>query len=191
MFNDWMMRRMMSAPAGSGPSNIIYELYNHTCDGTAATAINTGIYLFDATAYPDGWTIELEFSFTQYVSLGSVLRCRNAASPYNGFSVRDQSANANALQVQINSVNFTIARTIGDRLSVTFDYSPPTCTATARNITTSGATSTTNDNMSGKTVNPPLLIGGENNDDSASFTWKSGRFGKCTIHSLVITKKTS
>lgn len=172
---------------GGADSNIIYQLYNHTCDGTATTAINTGIYLFDATTYPNGWTIELEFSFTQYVNQGSVLRCRNAASPYNGISARNH--NSDGMQAQVNTFAFVLPQTIGDRLSVTFDYTPPTCTATARNITTSSATSFDHDNMSGVTVYPPLVIGGENNDDSASLTWKSGRFPKCVIHSLVITAK--
>lgn len=185
---DWLVGRAMSAPRGGG-SNVIYELYNHTCDGTADTAINTGLKLFNATAYPNGWTIELEFYFTAHVSQGVVIRCRNSASPYNGIHVRNTNTTSGKAQTQVNSNDIDIMYSMNDRISVTFDYTPPTCVVTARNITASGATSSNSDSMSGKTVNVPLVIGGENTSDSDNFTWKPGRFSKCVIVSLVVTSK--
>ena len=165
-------------------SNIIYELYNHTCDGTVATAINTGIYLFDTTLYPNGWTIELEFSFTAHVSQGSVIRCRNASSPYNGINVRN-TQNSGLMEAQINGGAVQSTYVMGSRETVLFDYDVATNICSVR----LNMGNTTSQSMSGKTVNPPLVVGGENNDDSASFSWKSGRFPKCVIHSLVITSK--
>lgn len=191
MFNDWLMRRMMSATAGSGPSNIIYELYNHTCDGTEATAINTGVYLFNTTTYPNGWTLELDFSFTGNVAQGSVIRCRNAESPYNGITARNMTW-SDVMETQINDTNATANFAKGDRIMVLFDYDVATnmCSVTVKNMT-SGTTSTQSQSMAGKTVNPPLVVGGENASDAANFSWKSGRFPKCTIYSLVVREKTS
>lgn len=191
MLDNWLTLRMMSAPSGGGDSNIVYELYDHTCNGTAATAINTGIYLFDNTVFPYGWTIELDFYFTEYVSQGSVIRCRNAGSPYNGINTRNRSV-SNEMEAQVNGVSAKLNISMGDRIKVFFDYSmsSKTCTVTVNNIT-KGTTSSNSNSMSGKTVKPPLVIGGENNNDTANFTWKSGRFSKCYITSLVVTKKTS
>lgn len=190
MFNDWLTRRMMSAPAGSGPSNIIYELYNHTCDGTAATAINTGIYLFDDTTYPNGWTLEMVFSFTEYVSQGSVIRCRNAVSPYNGINVRNATSNTR-MESQVNGTATRIDIAMGDRIMVLFDYDVATniCSVTLKNMSTDG-TGTTSQSMAGKPVSSVFAVGGEPTDNAGT-SWKSGKFAKCVITSLVITKKTS
>lgn len=190
MLDNWLTLRMMSAPSG-GDSNIVYDLYGHTCNGTAATAINTGIYLFDNTVFPYGWTIELDFYFTAHVSQGSVIRCRNAGSPYNGINTRNKTSSGQ-MEAQVNGVAASQNFSMGDRIKVFFDYTLPSnvCTVTVNNIT-KGTTSSNSNSMSGKTVKPPLVVGGENNNDTANFTWKSGRFPKCYITSLVVTKKTS
>lgn len=182
IFNDWLALRMMSAPGGGGSDNIIYELYNYTCDGTAATAINTGIYLFDTTLYPNGWDIYFDFTIVQYVSKQeSYLRCRNALSPYPGFSVRRDQTNTN-VQIQSNSTSAVVSSVpAGTRLVATIEKTSNKLKVTIGNKSVESSLSS---------VNSPLVIGGELSNDTTQ-AWNNTRFSKIIVHSLVVTKKTS
>lgn len=182
MFNDWIALRMMSAPRGGGSSNIIYELYNYTCDGTAATAINTGIYLFNTTLYPNGWDIYFDFTIVEHInSQESYLRCRNAAKPWNGFTIRQENA-TNSVQMQSNSKSASVSNApAGTRLVATVEKTSNKLKVTIGNTSTESSLTS---------VNSPLVIGGELSNDSTQ-AWNTTRFSKIIVHSLVITEKTS
>lgn len=165
-------------PVSTG--NTIYSLRDYTCDGTAATAINTGIYLFDQTVYPTGWMISFDLTIGENnVGNGSYLRCRNSASPYPGIALRRDSNNANNLQGQVNSTNKTISAAAGTRhqVSITNDLSFVTLIFDG---TTTGIRQGTPAN-----VISPLVIGGELSNDTTQ-EWNTSRFGKIYIHSLII-----
>lgn len=182
MFNDWMTLRMMSAPKVGGDSNIIYELYNHTCDGTAATAINTGIYLFDTTLYPNGWDIYFDFTIIEHINdQESYLRCRNANQPWNGFTIRQYNS-TDYIRIQSDSASSTqISASEGTRHIVTIENTSKRVKINADNYKIESGIST---------IISPLVIGGELSNDTTQ-TWNTTRFSKIIIHSLIITKKTS
>lgn len=165
-------------PVSAG--NTIYSLRDYTCDGTAATAINTGLYLFDQTAYPNGWMISFDFTIGENnVGNGSYLRCRNAASPYPGFTLRRLNGNASQMQAQVNSFSTGISAAAGTRhqVSITNDLSKVTMIFDDTTIGTRQSTPTN--------VISPLVIGGELSNDTTQ-AWNTSRFGKIYIHSLII-----
>lgn len=166
-------------------SNIIYQLYNYTCDGTAATAINTGIYLFDTTLYPNGWDIYFDFTIGENnVGNASFLRCRNATSPYNGFTARRHNNSADQMQVQANSSskNIKYSPLAGTRVLITIEN--PSAVGKYKVLINGGnAMEVANDS-----IVSPLVIGGELSNDTTQ-VWNPDRFAKITIHSLVITSK--
>lgn len=165
-------------PVSAG--NTIYSLRDYTCDGTAATAINTGIYLFDQTVYPTGWVLQFDFTVGENnVAQGSYLRCRNSASPYPGFGLRRNNSNASQMQAQINSSSKLISAAAGTRhqVSITNDLSKVTLIFDDTTIGTRQSTPTN--------VISPLVIGGELSNDTTQ-AWNTSRFGKIYIHSLII-----
>lgn len=160
--------------------NTIYSLRDYTCDGTAATAINTGIYLFDQTVYPKGWMISFDLTIGENnVAQGCYLRCRNAASPYPGFGLRRNYDSASQAQAQVNNVSKLISAAAGTRhqVSITNDLSYVTLIFDG---TTTGIRLKTPTN-----VISPLVIGGELSNDTTQ-EWNTSRFGKIYIHSLII-----
>lgn len=179
---DLLKRRAIMMACGED-AHLIYKLENHVCDGTAATAINTGIYLFDQTLYPLGWDIYIDFTVgANNVSQGSFIRCRDANTPYNGFTFRRSSSGPNQLQVQVNSKSSGINKTTlaGTRFIATIEN--PTSAGNVKIVIDN--TTTVQDTP--KAVPSPLVIGGELD---ASLAWKSDRFGICTINSLRVVEK--
>lgn len=160
--------------------NTIYSLRDYTCDGTAATAINTGIYLFDQTVYPTGWVLQFDFTVGENnVAQGSYLRCRNSASPYPGFGLRRNNSNASQAQAQVNSSSKLISAAAGTRhqVSITNDLSNVIMILDGTTERIKVATPTN--------VISPLVIGGELSNDTTQ-AWNTSRFGKIYIHSLII-----
>jgi len=185
MMYDWLLRRFAQQPSAS---NVIYKLENYTCDGTAATAINTGLYLFDTSRYPNGW--DLYFDFTVNSGNGgnaSFLRCRNAATPYNGFTIRRGATDstANNLCPQINATFKNIVKNplAGTRFIITIE-TPYQSTKTR--LLTDGSNEI-NVNIPTSVISP-LVIGGELADDTTQ-EWNPERFSYITIHSLIIISK--
>ena len=167
-------------------SNIIYQLYNHTCDGTAATAINTGIYLFDTTLYPNGWDITFDFTVNQFVnSTESYLRCRNSTSPNNGFSVR-RDRNYSTIQAQSNGTTKSMNILTGTRLIATVEK--PTSDNKLKVTVGEYGGSPVIAETNVLSVVSPLVIGGELSNDTTQ-AWNPDRFSKITVHSLIITSK--
>ena len=165
-------------PAGTGGT--IYSLRDYTCDGTAATAINTGIYLFDQTVYPTGWVLQFDFTVGENnVAQGSYLRCRNSASPYPGFGLRRNNSDASQAQAQVNSSSKLISAAAGTRhqVSITNDLSNVIMVLDG---TTEGIKVATPTNAIS-----PLVIGGELSNDTTQ-AWNTSRFGKIYVHSLII-----
>lgn len=166
--------------------NIIYQLYNYTCDGTAATAINTGIYLFDTTLYPNGWDLYCEFTVNAFKKdQESYLRCRNANSPWNGFNVRRESSKSN-VQIQSNSDATSITTSTRTRLIATVEK--PTADNKLKVTVCEYGGSPVYAESTVASVVSPLVIGGELSNDTTQ-TWNTNRFSNITIHSLVITSK--
>lgn len=160
--------------------NTIYSLRDYTCDGTAATAINTGIYLFDQTVYPTGWVLQFDFTVGENnVAQGGYLRCRNSTSPYPGFGLRRNNSSASQAQAQVNDFSKLISAAAGTRhqVSITNDLSNVIMILDG---TTEGIKVATPTN-----VISPLVIGGELSNDTTQ-GWNNSRFGKIYIHSLII-----
>lgn len=158
----------------------IYSLRDYTCDGTAATAINTGRYLFDQTMYPTGWVLEFDFTVGENnVAQGSYLRCRNSASPFPGFGLRRNNSNASQMQAQVNSSSKLISAAAGTRHTVTITNDLTNVVMDIDNGSDSISQSTPANVIS------PLVIGGELSNDTTQ-AWNTSRFGKIYIHSLII-----
>lgn len=78
-----LRRRMLMMDSEHG---LVYRLSNYQTDGTAATAINTGLQLFKM----NWWTLDATFSLlsefnNDYVA---VLRCQEDVQPYRGFTMQ-------------------------------------------------------------------------------------------------------
>lgn len=158
--------------------NTIYMLKDYTCDGTAATAINTGLYLFDSSVYSTGWIMYSDFTIGENnVGNGSYLRCRNSASPYPGIAVRRNNSNANQMQAQLNSKSNNVSASSGTRhnLIVTNDLT------TWKMVINDSI----NISDSPSTVISPFVIGGELSNDTTQ-EWNSSRFSKIYIHTLIV-----
>ena len=161
--------------------NTIFSLRDYTCDGTEATAINTGVYLFDTSLYPNGWVLQFDFTVGENnVALGSYLRCRNSANPYPGFGLRRNNNNASQAQAQVNNSSQVISAAAGTRHNVII-------TNDLTNIIMYlDGNSTYISQQTPANVISPLVIGGELSNDSTQ-VWNTSRFGKIYIHSLLIT----
>ena len=167
--------KIFATPKKDGET--IYKLENYQCDGTAATAINTGLYLFDASAYPNGWSIEFDFTIGDgNGGNASYLRCRNAASPYNGFCLRRNYGNANQTQCQVFGGSALYNSTSGTRHSALIEKYGTKCSMGYDNEKELSS------NLA--SVVAPLVIGGEFDDTTQQ--WNTSRFSKIYIHSLII-----
>ena len=102
--NDWT-RDHNGIPSGwtvIEDNSIIYELYNHVCDGTAATCINTGIFLLSeqfAQEHPC-FSVELGIDIganDTNPAKAHIIRCNNQNSPYTGFYVRRSTSGSGYL----------------------------------------------------------------------------------------------
>jgi hypothetical protein len=157
----------------------IYSLRDYTCDGTPATAINTGKYLFDQTMYPTGWTISFDFTVGENnVGNGSYLRCRNSTSPYPGIALRRNYSDASQMQAQVNSSSKNISAAAGTRHTVTITNDLTNVVMELDGTDSISQPTPTN-------VISPLVIGGELSNDTTQ-AWNGSRFGKIYIHSLII-----
>ena len=67
---------------------VLFELYNHYFDGTAAGVIDTGIKLWDGS-HPN-FRLELEYE-TNAVNNITVFTCKPDVSPYSGIRIRFQN----------------------------------------------------------------------------------------------------
>lgn len=178
---DLLKRRTIMMTCGED-AHLIYKLKNHVCDGTAATAINTGIYLFDQSLYPYGWDIYLDFTIgSNNGGQASFVRCRDAETPYNGFTFRRDWNSPNKMQVQVNNKSIDISKTSlpGTRFTATIEK--PT---SAGKLQIKVDNNTIYDTVKAATF--PLVIGGELSDLTS---WNTTRFSKCTINSLRIIEK--
>lgn len=91
MSNQLLLRRRTICKSTLPP---IYKLYNHVCEGNAATCINTGIKLFSNEFMEQHPKIQIIISYTpsQVASNNGnhahILRCNRSQTPYNGFWLR-------------------------------------------------------------------------------------------------------
>ena len=160
-------------------SNIIYQLYNYTCDGTEATAINTGIQLCNG----DYSTFLVEFDFTINAMTpqnACFFRCRHETKYSNswpGFGLR--APNDTNVDLQINNQTKKVSADIGTRCIGTVTLSDGVVVVDCNGNSVSS-------NL--VTHSSPFVIGGELSN-SANGTWNGSRFSNITIHSLIITSK--
>ena len=160
-------------------NNILFKLQNYQCNGTSATAINTGLYLFDTNTYPNGWEIDFDFTISSgNVSQASYIRCRNATSPYNGFCARRMGSSANDLQLQLDSFSQVLSGRGNTRHVIHITSDLINCTMVGDGVEVKQALSS---------VISPLVIGGELSDDTTQ-TWNASRYCKIYIHSLIVRK---
>ena len=89
---------------------VLFELYNHYFDGTAAGVIDTGIKLWDGN-HPN-FRLELEYE-TNAVNNITVFTCKPDVSPYSGIRIRFQNNNPYSQGCMV----FTLS----DPLSCTYD----------------------------------------------------------------------
>ena len=70
---------------------LVYRLSNYQTDGTAATAINTGLQLFKM----NWWTLDVTFSLLSGFNndYASVLRCQEDVQPYSGLTIQGGADN--------------------------------------------------------------------------------------------------
>lgn len=175
MMYDWLLKRF-SNPATSVNDGVVYKLENYTCDGTSATALDTGIKLFDTTAFPKGFIIEMTATSSTFASQVSFLRCRATNSPYNGCCIR-WSTSSGTMQMQMNGDSKTKGSLLGATVDYVIGYYPGAMGFWGINgdVSSFGAkTISTNDT---------LCIGGEKD---ANGNWKSGRYATVTIHSVKV-----
>ena len=153
----------------------VYSISNHTCNGDAASSINTGLRLC-SSKFTDNWKIEFDFT-TQTISATqqSYIRCRHETSPYPGVGLRSNAANG-PTQIQIDGNSTTVATGNNKRCTGTITRSGSTITIVF-NGTTFSKTFTNHES--------PLTFGGEL-ENSNTGAWKSGRYSKIVINSITV-----
>lgn len=163
-------------------SGVVYSLTNYTCDGTVATAIDTGIKLFDSTAFPEGFIVELDATSSTYSALGSFIRCRSAnkvGNTWPGICIRWIDV-ANRVQVQANGNAKLQDNMLGVRTTYVIEYK-----ANGQCDVWIDASKSTY-NLGTININDTFCIGGEKD---ASNNWNTERFASLTIHSLKVINR--
>lgn len=171
---------------GYPDENVLYSLYDYTCDGTAATAINTGLTLFDGT-YTTGW--KLEFSATVLeIKPGTgdpsisclIVGNEDTSTPWPGFffAIRDGKFNGDLNLSSRN--NFTENISLNDTITGSVVY-----TGSSNVITLNG----NSHNVSGasRIHNWPMCIGGGPPSNQPN-TWDSNRFAIVHFDYILVTK---
>lgn len=186
LLNDWILARMMSAPKAD--DGIIYQLYDHYCDGTGATCVDTGIRMLSEQFITEHPLFEIEISYTPGLNANKahVIRCCNPKFPYNGFKYRKERAGEYEVSYGRNGImSLVVVRVYQDRRNtvfIKFDFNSLIFTAydIDRQIIGSGTLV-----YCSECENCPFTIGGSViNGVDASGGWKETWKG--TINSLII-----
>ncbi len=88
-------------------TTVVYSLANYHCNGNTATAVNTGIKLFDGS-FPEGFRIVLDYSIPSsvesIVANATIMTCMNeSGSPWPGFNLRYAGGSSSPDKTRVTS----------------------------------------------------------------------------------------
>lgn len=111
----------------------VYELYDYDCNGKNATAIDTGICLFDGS-FPDGFKIEMEMEITgdnlTKNARSTYITCMSeSASPWQGFVWRHNTSADARYEFKVNPSGGSRVATLLESNTLEFTYKPGTARA--------------------------------------------------------------
>lgn len=178
------VEELLNTPANSGDQGVTYTLSDHECAGDAATAVDTGIRLFDGS-YPGGFRITADIDIPSDElsknGMATWLSCMSeAGSPWPGIMLRhSQSASAQG-EAALNPGGGTGQFNIKESNHIVITYTNKTLT-----LTVNGATRTFKASSEPSHAYP-LTIGGTYGTKPGE--WKEGRFAKCVVKSLTVER---
>ena len=175
--SDYVLDRRAASCNRMSDKGVVYELYNYHCDGTVNTAIDTGIKLFDTTAFPKGFVIEMTVTLNTFTTQGSIVRCRTATSPYQGLSTRWKTTDGQIeIQMSAKSITASITKEVAYNYIIGYYPNSSGFWGIDDNYTNYDSVGTIN-------VSNTLCIGGEKDSTNV---WKQDRCISGIIHSLKV-----
>ena len=172
-------------------NNIVYSLYNTTFTSAGTNRINTGLRLFNATDFPNGFILQFVGRVTNiptsYPVYPTWITCMRESSPYSGLVIRqekDTSSSSAYLMLSMeadrnNKKTLTSSPTVGTIINITIVYDGVRNSSITLNGSTSSLTTkVTNHNF-------PLAIGGSMQTESS---WFNNRNGDFYLQSLTVEK---
>lgn len=162
--------------------NNVIHIENVLTQGTQATALDTGICLFDGS-YPNGFELEVELIVLDTTNnvQNTFLSCKaEGMSGYPGFSLRHLKNTTTNLEVSFKP-NF--GSNPGPKAAAGMNTLKITYTGSSATLVFDGQTYTGSGTVA--THSCPLVIGGT---QSTPGQWVSDRFGSCLVRSLTIKK---
>lgn len=160
-----------------------YHLENLTTDGTAATAFDTGLKLFDGVSYPNGFRLEADFSFpnggTELAGQHSYISDKaEEMSGWPGFTLRHTYAAGSKMELTFKPVfsqNPVTSILPENHIVIEYDGQTANVTINGREYTGTGAV---------PVHDYPLTLGGTYNPVG---TWIEDRFADVMIVSLTVS----
>ena len=160
-----------------------YHLENLVCDGTAATAFDTGLKLFDGVSYPNGFRLEADFSFpnggTELAGQHSYISDKaEEMSGWPGFTLRHTYAAGSKMELTFKPVfsqNPVTSILPENHIVIEYDGQTANVTINGHKYTGTGAV---------PVHDYPLTLGGTYNPVG---TWIEDRFADVMIVSLTVS----
>ena len=160
-----------------------YHLENLVCDGTAATAFDTGLKLFDGVSYPNGFRLEADFSFpnggTELEGQHSYISDKaEEMSGWPGFTLRHTYAAGSKMELTFKPVfsqNPVTSILPENHVVIEYDGQTANVTINGHKYTGTGAV---------PVHDYPLTLGGTYNPVG---TWIEERFADVMIVSLTVS----
>ncbi len=166
--------------AEHGVKSAIYTLTDYSCDGTAATAIDTGLTPFDGESYPNGLIMQVDLTLpTGSVSNEQTLfGCKSyGEATSNGLKLVNNVSGTMTFNISPAIANAAVGVTRGNRYQFSVRLKDGDYAVAFNNKAAYGASSFAGHNW-------PLTIGGALS--ALPDTWYDERFVAFTIHSLTI-----
>lgn len=166
--------------AEHGVKSAIYTLTDYSCDGTAATAIDTGLTPFDGESYPNGLIMQVDLTLPtgSVASEQTLFGCKAyGESPSNGLKLVNKGSGTMTFNISPAIANTDVGVTRGNRYQFSVRLKDGDYAVAFNNKAAYGASSFTGHNW-------PLTIGGALS--ALPDTWYDDRFTAFTIHSLTI-----
>ncbi len=161
----------------------VYHIENLVCDGTSATAYDTGLKLFDGVSYPNGFRLEADFSFpnggTELAGQHSYISDKaEEMSGWPGFTLRHTAAAGSKMELTFKPVfaqNPVVSILPENHIVIEYDGQTANVTINGREYTGTGAV---------PVHDYPLTLGGTYNPVG---TWIEDRFADVMIVSLTVS----
>ena len=160
----------------------VYTLSDHTLDGTAATAIDTGLRLLNTQDFPHGFALFAKISIDSNATLAqnqTYIRCRTVDSPYKGFYTRINVVTSYTSMTSAWDGNTSAGVNVSD--ASVFNV----CILRTDHFSHYSVNKAEQQPSTVNNADCPLLIGGEKD---ANGDWKSDSFGVGTIDYLAVYK---